>query len=53
MPATIEQLFACLDCLGIAHSTIGHPPFFTVEDGRDWHHRIPGRHCKNLFMKDR
>jgi Ala-tRNA(Pro) deacylase len=53
MPATIEQLFACLDCLGIAHSTIEHPPFFTVEDGRDWHHRIPGRHCKNLFMKDR
>lgn len=30
-----------------------HPPFFTVEDGRDWHHRIPGLHCKNLFIKDR
>jgi len=26
---------------------------FTVEDGRQWHDRIPGLHCKNLFMKDR
>ncbi len=53
MPATPEQLFAYLDSLGIAHSTVTHPPFFTVEEGREWHHRIPGLHCKNLFIKDR
>jgi Ala-tRNA(Pro) deacylase len=47
-----QPLFACLDSLGIAHSTAEHEPVFTVEDGRDWKHEIPGLHCKNLFMKD-
>lgn len=53
MPATPDDLFALLDQLGIAHSTVEHPPFFTVEEGRPWHDRIPGLHCKNLFIKDR
>ena len=53
MPATPAELFAFLDSLGIEHSTIEHPPFFTVEEGRPWHDRIPGLHCKNLFIKDR
>ncbi|MBV8458275.1 MAG: prolyl-tRNA synthetase associated domain-containing protein, partial [Acetobacteraceae bacterium] len=39
--------------LAIVHSTIEHPPFSTVEEGRPWHHKIPGLHCKNLFIKDR
>ena len=51
--ATPESLFALLDRLGIEHSTVAHPPLFTVEDGREWHDRIPGLHCKNLFLKDR
>jgi Ala-tRNA(Pro) deacylase len=46
-------LFAFLDDLGIEHSTVSHPAFFTVEEGRPWHHKIPGLHCKNLFIKDR
>jgi Ala-tRNA(Pro) deacylase len=53
MPATPEDLFAFLDSLGIAHSTVSHPPFFTVEEGRPWHDQIPGLHCKNLFIKDK
>ena len=53
VPATPEDLFAFLDRLGIAHSTVTHPPFFTVEEGRPFHDRIPGLHCKNLFIKDR
>jgi len=53
VPATPEDLFAFLDRLGIAHSTVTHPPFFTVEEGRPWHDQIPGLHCKNLFIKDR
>ena len=53
VPASSEDLFALLDSLGIAHSTVSHPPFFTVEEGRPWHDRIPGLHCKNLFIKDR
>lgn len=52
MPATPEELFALLDRLGIEHRTVAHPPFFTVEEGRQWHDRIPGLHCKNLFLKD-
>ena len=50
---TPDDLFRYLDSLGIEHSTIEHPPIFTVEDGRAWHDRIPGLHCKNLFLKDR
>jgi Ala-tRNA(Pro) deacylase len=53
MPATPDELFALLDRLGIGHATVTHPPFFTVEEGRPWHDKIPGRHCKNLFIKDR
>ena len=51
--ATPEILFDYLDHLGIEHSTVEHPPLFTVEDGREWHGRIPGLHYKNLFLKDR
>ena len=53
MPATPDDLFALFDRIGIEHSTVTHPPFFTVEEGRPWHDRIPGLHCKNLFIKDR
>jgi len=53
MPATPDELFAFFDKLGIAHSTVSHPPFFTVEEGRPWHDQIPGLHCKNLFIRDR
>ncbi len=53
MVATPADLFALFDRLGIEHSTIDHPPFFTVEEGRPWHDKIAGLHCKNLFIKDR
>ena len=53
MAATPADLFALLDRMRIEHSTIEHPPFFTVEEGRPWHDKIPGLHCKNLFIKDR
>jgi Ala-tRNA(Pro) deacylase len=53
VPTTPDELFALLDRLGIEHSTIEHPPIFTVEEGRPWHDKIPGVHCKNLFIKDR
>ena len=53
MPTTPGQLFAFFDELGIEHSTIDHPPFFTVEEGRVWHDKIPGQHGKNLFLKDK
>jgi Ala-tRNA(Pro) deacylase len=53
MPCTAEQLFSFLNQLGIEHQTTQHPPLFTVEDGREWHKKIPGAHCKNLFLKDK
>jgi Ala-tRNA(Pro) deacylase len=53
MPATPDDLFACLDRLGIAHATVRHPPLFTVEQSRELRGTIPGGHTKNLFLKDK
>jgi Ala-tRNA(Pro) deacylase len=53
MPASTDELFALFDQLGIAHETVEHPAIFTVEEGRDWHDKIPGLHCKNFFMEDK
>jgi Ala-tRNA(Pro) deacylase len=53
MPVTPEQLFEALDALGIAHSTVKHPPLFTVEQSRALRGQIPGGHTKNLFLRDK
>jgi Ala-tRNA(Pro) deacylase len=53
MPATPDDLFACLDRLGIEHSTVTHPPLFTVEQSRALRGQIPGGHTKNLFLRDK
>jgi len=53
MPATPDQLFACLDSLGIAHKTVKHPPVFTVEQARKLRGELPGGHTKNLFLRDK
>ena len=53
MATTPDQLFAALDALGIAHSTIKHPPLFTVEQSRALRGQIPGGHTKNLFLRDK
>jgi Ala-tRNA(Pro) deacylase len=53
MPATPADLFATLDRLGIAHTTVSHPPLFTVEQSRALRGQIPGGHTKNLFLKDK
>jgi Ala-tRNA(Pro) deacylase len=53
MPARPDDLFAYLDTLGIAHSTVKHAPLFTVEQSRDLHARVPGGHTKNLFLRDK
>ncbi len=46
-------LFAFLEGLGIGVTTTDHPPVFTVEEARTLRGRIPGGHCKSLFLKDR
>jgi Ala-tRNA(Pro) deacylase len=53
MPATPDELFAYLDRLGIAHTTVRHQPLFTVEESQSLRGTIPGGHTKNLFLKDK
>jgi Ala-tRNA(Pro) deacylase len=53
MPATPADLFAFLDRLGIKHTTVRHPPLFTVEQSRELRGQIPGGHTKNLFLRDK
>jgi Ala-tRNA(Pro) deacylase len=53
MPATPTDLFAYLDRLGIAHTTVAHPALFTVEQSRALRGQIPGGHTKNLFLRDK
>jgi Ala-tRNA(Pro) deacylase len=53
MPTSRTALFACLDRLDIAHSTIDHPPVFTVEEAQVHTHHLPGGHTKNLFLEDK
>ena len=53
MSVTPEQLFVALDALSIVHSTVKHPPLFTVEQSRSLRGQIPGGHTKNLFLRDK
>lgn len=53
MPAARDDLFALFDQLGIAHTTLDHPPVFTVEEGEAIKADLPGGHTKNLFLKDK
>ena len=53
MPATPDDLFACLARLGIAQRTVAHPALFTVEQSQALRGQISGGHTKNLFLKDK
>ncbi len=53
MPATPDDLFAFLDRLGIARTTVTHPAVFTVEEARRLRGELVGGHTKNLFLKDK
>jgi Ala-tRNA(Pro) deacylase len=53
MPIDSQQLIALLDDLGIAHTTVEHPPLRTVEDSRRLRGNLAGGHVKNLFLKDK
>jgi Ala-tRNA(Pro) deacylase len=51
MPTDRAQLLRRLDELGIAHTTVEHPPVYTVEEAERHTGHLPGGHCKNLFLK--
>ena len=53
MLTTPDEILARLDALGIEHRTTLHPPVFTVEEAREHTGRLPGGHCKNMFLKDK
>jgi Ala-tRNA(Pro) deacylase len=53
MPKSEAELFAFLAELGIAVSTIRHPPLYTVADSQALRGEIAGGHTKNLFLKDK
>ena len=53
MPSDRATLFARLEELGIASTTVEHAPMFTVEQSQDLRGTIPGGHTKNLFLKDK
>jgi Ala-tRNA(Pro) deacylase len=53
MTYSSEDLLARLSALSIDHSTIAHPPIYTVEDAQAQNSHLPGGHCKNLFLKDK
>ena len=53
MPKTEAELNEFLAGLGIAVSTIRHPPLYTVADSQALRGEIPGGHTKNLFLKDK
>ena len=48
-----KELFERLEGLGIATETQTHAPVFTVEESRKVRGRLPGAHCKSLFLKDK
>jgi Aminoacyl-tRNA editing domain len=50
---TPEELFAYFDTLGIGHRTYSHPPVFTVAEAVRLRGKLPGGHCKSLFLKDK
>ena len=53
MPSDRAALFARLEELGIASSTVEHAPMFTVEQSQSLRGTFPGAHTKNLFLKDK
>ena len=53
MPKSPADLFAFLDRIGIAVTTVSHPPLFTVADSQSLRGEIEGGHTKNLFLKDK
>ena len=48
----MDDLFARLDALGVAHRTHDHPPVYTVEQSREHWEAIDAEQTKNLLLKD-
>ena len=53
MPKSKDDLLDQLRGLGIEAATRDHPPLHTVSESQALRGEIPGRHTKNLFLKDK
>ena len=53
MRAGRKELFAALEGLGIATTTVEHAALFSVEEARAGRGDLPGAHTKNLFLKSK
>lgn len=53
LPTTPEALIEQLADWGIDQTTHHHEPVFTVEEAKDLRGRLPGGHCKSLFLKNK
>jgi Ala-tRNA(Pro) deacylase len=50
---TPERLLAWLDELGVATTTVEHPPVYTVEQAREHRLGMKGGFSKNLFVRNK
>lgn len=53
LPTPPEKLFSVLDGLHISYKVYNHEPSFTVAESAHLKQRIPGLHCRNLFVRDK
>jgi Ala-tRNA(Pro) deacylase len=53
MTLTPDELLARLAQLGIPQHTFEHPAVFTVAESVALRGKLPGGHCKSLFLKDK
>jgi len=53
MVTSEKDLLDLFEKLGINFTIFRHPPFFTVDDCREYREHMPGGHCKCLFLKDK
>jgi len=53
LPTSPDTLLQVLDNLGISYDLYHHRAVFTVEESVAECGQIPGRHCRNLFLRDK
>ena len=53
LSAAEQEVYALLDQLGINYTRYEHPAVYTVAEAAQYDDRIPGIHCKNIFIRNK
>lgn len=53
LPTSPQELLAKLEALGIPYKLYEHEAVFTVAESDHVNAKIPGMHCRNLFLRDK